>query len=219
MNKKIAPILIVIAILAVGGYYLKTKKTDGHMTSNQMVSEASEFAKAMESGKPAICTMTKGDDVMEYTIKGKSMRMKSISTVKDDEGNSIVTTGNMINDTKYLYVWDDKTKQGSKTAIPTEEETKAMAEKAKEYQSNIPTTPTLESQADYDNLKDEGYTIDCKSDNVEDSVFTVPTDVKFIDPTEMMKNIPAMGEEGQYDMSQIQELQKKYESMPSAEDQ
>lgn len=210
MNKKLVPVLVLVALLATGGYYLNTKKTDDTMTSNQMMSEANEFAKAMQSGKPAICTMKKGDEVMEYTIKGKSMRMKSTSTVKDDQGNPVVTTGNMINDTKYLYMWDDKTKQGSKMAIPSEEETKAMAEKAKEYQQNTPSAPKLESQADYDNLKNDGYTIDCKSGNVDDSVFVAPSDVKFIDPTEMMKNIPAMGEDGKFDMSKLEELQKKY---------
>ncbi len=211
MNKKLVPVLVVVAILAAGGYYLKTKKTDGPMTSNQMMSEANEFAKAMESGKPAICTMKKGADTMEYTIKGKAMRMNSTTTIKDDEdGTTTTTVGHMINDTKYLYMWDDKTKQGSKMAIPTEEETKAMADKAKEYQQEVKTAPKLESQADYDNLKSDGYTIDCKSGNVDDSVFVPPTDVKFIDPSEMMKALSAQGENGKFDMSQIEELQKKY---------
>lgn len=210
MNKKLVPVLIVIAVLAAGGYYLKTKKADGPMTGKELMGEATEFAKAIESGKPAICTMKKGDDTMEYLIKGKSMRMNSTTTVKDETGKSTSTVTHMINDTKYLYMWDANTKQGSKMAIPTEEETKAMADKAKEYQSEIKTAPKLESQADYDNLKNEGYTIDCKSGNVDDSAFIPPTDVKFIDPSEMMKTLPAQGEDGKFDMSQIEELQKKY---------
>ena len=214
MNKKLVPVAVIVLLLAIGGYYLKTKQSSsalpGNQTTKEAVSEAGEFAKAIESGKPTICTMTKGDSSMEYSIKGKSMRMNSTTTLKDDSGASNTTVGHMINDTKYLYIWDDKTKQGSKMVIPTEEETKAMAEKAKDYQKNTPQSPKFESQADYDNLKNEGYIINCKSGSVDDSIFTPPTDVKFIDPSAMMKAIPSPDANGKYDMSKLQDLQKQY---------
>ncbi len=212
MNKKLVPVLIVIAVLAVGGYYLKTKKSEGPMTSNQVMSEANEFAKAMESGKPTVCTMTRGTDSMEYLIKGKMMKADIKTTV---EGKVMVS--HMINDTKYLYSWADGTTQGSKMAIPTEEETKAMADKAKEYQDKYPTTPKFESEADYDTYKNEGYTIDCKSVAADDSAFVAPANIKFIDPTEMMKAIPSPDAEGKYDMSKYQELQKQYGGTTPAE--
>ncbi len=213
MNKKLVPVVVVLLLLAVGGYYMKTKQSPagvvGNQTDSQVMSEANEFAKAIESGKPTLCTMTKGDDKMEYQIKGKMMRMNTTTVMTDDEGVRKTTGGHMINDLKNLYIWDDATKQGSKMAIPTEEENKATAERVKQYQQDQPT-PKFESQADYESLKNEGYTVKCQAGSVNDSVFVPPTDVKFIDPTEMMKNIPAMGADGKYDMSKLEELQKQY---------
>lgn len=207
MNKKLISVSLVIAVLAVGGYYLKTKQSNAPMTGNQIANEATEFGRAIESGKPTICTMKKGDDTMEYLIKGKLMRMNSTTVATDDSGNSSVSIGHMINDSTYLYIWDDKIKQGSKMTIPTEEDSKELTDKAKDYQA---TAPKLETQTDFDNLKNEGYVIDCKSGNVDDSSFVPPTDVKFIDPTAMMNALPVQDENGKFDMSQIEEIQKQY---------
>lgn len=202
MNKKLVPVLVIIAILAAGGYYLRTRKPDGPMTSNQIMSEASEFAKAMVSGKPTICTMTKDDDKMEYHLKGKMMAANITTKV---EGKT--TLSHMINDGIYLYIWSNDQKQGTKMVIPTEDEAKAMSEKANDYQQN---TPKLEGESDYQNFMDQGYTVECKSDTAGDSVFTPPSDIDFIDPSVMMEALPAQGESGKFDMSQIEELQKKY---------
>ena len=211
MNKNLFPIIGVVTLLAIGGYYLNARKSSAPMTDNKLTSEVGEFAKAMESGKPTICIMKKGEDSIEYMIKDKSMRMNSTTTIKDDDsGKTTTTIGHMINDTKYLYMWDDKTKQGSKMAIPTEAESKEMAEKTKAYQQNSDLSPKLESQSDYDNLKNEGYSIECKSGVVDESVFAPPTDVKFIDPSEMMNALPVQDENGKFDMSQIEEIKKKY---------
>lgn len=214
MNKKLVPVIVILLLLAGGGYYLKTKGSPagvvGNQTDSQVMNEAAEFANAIESGKPTVCTMAKGDDKMEYQIKGKMMRMQTTTTMKDESGVSKTTIGHIINDTKYLYIWDDTTKQGSKMAVPTEEESKEMANKAKDYQANIQSAPKFDNQADYESLKNEGYTVNCQSGSVDDSVFTPPTNVQFIDPSAMMKTIPAMGEDGKYDMSQLEELQKQY---------
>lgn len=209
MNKKLVPVLVVIAVLAAGGYYLKTKNSDAPVTGNQPVdqtmSEANEFAKAMESGKPTTCTMTRGTDSMEYLIKGKMMKADIKTTV---EGKVMVS--HMINDTKYMYSWVDGSPQGSKMAIPTEEEAKAMADKAKEYAKDNPATPKFESESDYESYKDQGYTINCKPSSADDSVFVAPSNIKFIDPTEVMNALPVQDPSGRYDMSQIEEIKKQY---------
>lgn len=213
MNKKLVPVIVVLVILALGSYYLKTRSSTTpptNQTTSQAMNEASEFAKAIESGRPTVCTMAKGDDKMEYQIKGKMMRMQTTTTMKDESGVSKTTVGHMINDTKYLYIWDDKTKQGSKMTIPTdlpaEASTKPLAKEGEE----IKIAPKFDNQADYESLKNEGYTITCKAGSVEDSVFTAPSDVKFIDPTEMMKVIPSPDTAGNIDLSKIEELTKQY---------
>jgi hypothetical protein len=209
MNKTIASLSIVAlsSLLLAGCTKPGTPTTQ---TPAKTVSEANEFVGAMESGQPTICTMTKGDDLMEYSLKNKLMRMKTKTTTTNDQGVATTTIGHMINDTKYLYIWDDQTKQGSKMAIPTEEETKQMAQDAKKYQEETSSTPKFDSEADYQKLSDEGYTIDCKTSIIDDSVFTPPSNIKFIDPTQMMKAIPSPDAMGNIDMSKLEELQKQY---------
>lgn len=208
MNKNISNIAVVAlsSILLAGCTLPSTSKPE---TASQATGEAQEFARAIESGKPTVCTMTKAGDTMEYLIKGKMMKISTTSSTTDATGTSVTTTSHMISDTKFLYVWDDKTKSGTKMAIPTEEETKKLEENAKNIQADS-KVPKLESEADFDSYKNEGYTISCKSGNVEDSLFVPPTDVKFVDPSEMMRAIPSPDANGQYDMSKLEELQKQY---------
>lgn len=220
MNKKLIPVVVIVLLLAAGGYYLYSKQSKSNsmpQSAVQTQNEAKEFALALESGKPAICTMSKDGDTMEYFIKGKMMKINTTSTTKDGNGVIVTTSGHMINDTKYLYTWDDKTKQGSKMVIPTEEENKAMADQVKDYQADS-KVPSLSTEADFETYKNEGYTLNCKSGNVDDALFVPPSDIKFIDPTEMMKAIPSPDANGQYDMSKLQELQKQFESEGTGSD-
>lgn len=208
MIKKIIPVILIIALLGGTGYYLNKKKTNsvitGDQTTKQSMSEASEFAKAIESGKPTFCTMTKDSDSMSYHIKGKMMAADITTMV---EGKTVVS--HMINDAGYLYMWQDGTKQGTKMAIPTDEEIKSMSDKAKSYQN---TTPNLADESDYDSYKDQGYTINCKPDNASTDFFTPPSDITFIDPSAMMKEVTAPGSTGAIDMKKLEELQKQYGS-------
>lgn len=206
MNKNIIISIVIILLIAGGVYAMQNKKstTPGTQTTNQTVNEANEFAKAIESGKPTVCTMTKGSDTMEYSIKGKKMRIKTTNAATNDKGVLITTVGNMINDEKYFYTWDDTSKQGSKMSMVIPSASPVASTEP------IESAPKLDSQEDFDQLKNEGYTINCKAGSIDDSIFTPPSDIKFIDPSEMMKAIPSPDAAGNFDMSQLKELQKQY---------
>ena len=210
MDKKIILGVIVLFLIAGGVYIMKSKKpmTPGTQTTSQVMSEAAEFAKAMESGRPTTCTMTKGQDKMEYHLKGKMMTA-NITTIIESK----TTTSHMINDEKYLYMWTDDSKQGSKMslAIPSPSAPSSVEPSA--------STPEFDSVDDYDQLKNEGYTINCQAGSFNDSVFTPPSTIEFIDPSTMMRAIPSPNAAGEYDMSQLKELQKQYGGMTNAEDQ
>lgn len=203
MNKNIIIGIVLVLLVAGGAYALRSNKTSPSSTQtvNQTMGEAEEFAKAIESGKPTICTMTKGTDIMEYSIKGKKMRIKTTTTT-DVEGIPKIMTGHMISDEKFFYTWDETTKQGSKMSLLTPSPEASVAP--------LETAPKFDSKADYEELKNEGYTINCKSGMIDDLVFTPPSNIKFIDPTEMMKAIPSPDATGNFDMSQLKELQKQY---------
>lgn len=208
MNKNLVLGGVVVLLLAGGAYAMQSKKnpTSKPQTATQTASEASEFASAIESGKPTICTMTKDADTVEYSIKGKKMRIKTASTTSDDKGVSKTTIGHMVSDEKFFYTWDDATKQGSKMSLdlPSSSPTASIAP--------VETAPKFDSAEDYDNLKSQGYTISCKASIIDDSVFTPPSDVKFFDPTEMMKAFPSPNADGSIDMKKLEELQKQYEN-------
>jgi len=196
---------VVLLLLAGGAYAMKNKNSSPNtpQTTNQTVNEAQEFASAIESGKPTICTMAKGADLMEYSIKGKKMRIKTTSNIQDDKGVAKTMIGHMINDEKFFYTWDETTKQGSKMSmtIPSPSPTSKN--------QTVESVPDLKTADDFNELKNEGYTINCKSSIIDDSVFTPPSDVKFFDPTEMMKQVTT-GDNGQIDMKKLEELQKQY---------
>ena len=211
MNKKYLSLaLVATTSLLLAGCTKQGPAASQTQTPAQTVNESTQFADAIKSGKPTVCTMTKGADSIEYSLSGKKMRMNSTTTTTDDKGVATTTVGHMINDTQFIYTWDDKTKQGAKMTIPTEEEAKAMADKAKNLAPNSSPAPKLDNAADYQGLQDQGYTVNCQPGSVDDSLFIPPTDVKFIDPTAMMKAVPALGEDGKIDMSKIKDLENQY---------
>ena len=150
--------------------------------------------------------MTKGEEKTEYLIKGKKMKATMLTQVE-----STKMTSYMLNDEKYLYMWDDAKEVGTKMAIPAEEETKKMAESAKEYSKNTPDTPDFNTKSGFDTLIEDGYTINCDKSAASDSDFVPPQSVKFTDLSEMTKAIPSPNAHGEYDMKALEEMAKKYQ--------
>lgn len=200
MNKKIVPILVILLLVAGGGYYLTTRNagSGAPQTVGQAAGEAAEFAKAMESGKPTLCTMTKGADKMEYLIKGKKMRA-NITTVVEGK----TTLSHMINDEQFFYMWVQGEKNGTKMSAVV------PSPSASDLPGDV-SVPKFESETDYEELKNEGYTIVCQTGGVEDTDFVPPADVSFIDPSAMLNAIPSPGADGTIDMQKLQELQEQY---------
>lgn len=195
--QKLLPILGIIVIIGGGVYYFNTKKSSPQAPS-QTVSEAAEFAKAIESGTPTFCVLTKDSDKMEFHIQGKKTAMTTTSTV---EGKTHV--GHMVNDGTYIYTWDETNMQGSKMALDTLETNNSPAP--------APSAPVFDNAEDYDYYQNMGYTVNCQKESSNDSFFAPPSTVKFIDPTELMRAIPSPNANGEFDMSQLEELKNKYQ--------
>lgn len=207
MNKKVLIVIGLVIILAAGGYYLSTRpsSTPEPQSMKQIVKESVEWAKAIESGKPTSCVMSKAESQMEYYLEGKKMRADITTSV---EGKAQLS--HMINDGAYLYIWSDGQTQGSKTAIPTEDEVKQLAEDAKKYQDQTSDTPDFTSESAYDNLETQGYTINCQGVSADASKLTPPSTVTFIDPSEMMKKVAPEG--NGVDIQKLQEMAKQYQT-------
>lgn len=197
MNKKslgvVVILILVIATLAYAKFRPANKISINPASDSptEMMSEASKFAQALESGKPYSCKIDNEDASMTYQIKDGKMYM----TTTTPEYN-----GFMINNMEYIYSWSDQSDQGSMMKIPTEEE-------VAEIEETLPSpdnTPTSASEFDYQAFEQEGYTINCEQGGVDDSVFTPPDSITFIDPTAMIKDTPSLQE--------LQEMAKEYQA-------
>jgi len=213
--KKALPIVLVLILLAIGGYfYMNNNSTDAPQSAIEQVKEATQWAAAIASGKPTLCIMTKGEDKMDYLIKGKKMKATMVTMVESKK-----LTSYLLNDEKYLYMWEDGKDLGTKMTIPTEEETKKMADSAKEYTKNMPDTPNFDSESGFDSLKNDGYTIKCDGSSATDIDFIPPQNVKFTDLLEMTKAMPSPNATGEYDMKALEEMAKKYgATMPNQDE-
>lgn len=212
MNSKFVSVSLLVSssLLLAGCTNPFVAKTPGAQSPAQTLGEAAKFAAAIQSGLPTTCTLTKGGDTMEYVIKGKMMRANTTTTTTDDAGKSKTTIGHMINDTQFFYIWSDDQKQGSKMPISPAEATPPAVAKEGSGNTSGAQAPKFGTAEDYNNLESEGYTINCKPGVGDGSAFTPPADVKFIDPTEMMRAIPSPAADGKIDMQKLQELQKQY---------
>lgn len=179
---------LVIGSAILSGCSLFPVANQATQSTKDQVKQAEKLAQVLEKGGQAVCTITKTDTKETYTItvKGKKMKM---SGVQMGEG---AKKGYMINDTIYTYIWDESSKQGFKTKLPTEEETKNAQDSVKNSDDDYSADKVAQT---YDDEK--MYTVNCKEGSVNESEFTPPADVKFVDPSAMipadyLKNIPSV---------------------------
>jgi len=137
-------------------------------------------------GKNQKCTVTtsitdedgiKTDTEGVFYISGKKMAQEVTVTSTDKETPKV--NMRMISDGEYMYTWNNENKdQGMKLKI-TEPEKEDVDVKS--------------GEAKYESFDmDEKVDLKCSPWIVNNSVFTVPSDVQFTDLSEMMKNIPTM---------------------------
>ena len=212
--KKALPLVLVLILLAIGGYfYMNNKKTDTPQSVVEQVKEATQWAAAIASGKPTLCTMTKGEDKMDYLIKGKKMKATMVTTVESKK-----LTSYMINDEKYLYMWEEGKGVGTKMPIPNDMPAETKNNTTTQQTEPKYKTPSFDSESGFDNLKNEGYTIKCDGSSATDADFIPSQSIKFADLSEMTKAIPSPNSSGEYDMKALEEMAKKYgATMPSGE--
>ncbi len=172
MKKKALLALLPSALLLAGCV------SPGTQPDNQ-AQEAEKLAQILESGGSAFCTVTNLTDnsTTEMTISGKKMKIVGA----DMSGGK---KGTMINDTLYVYTWEEGEKTGFKMAIPAEEETTETTE--------VTTTQeTVDVEEEATAYEDETkYKMNCTKRRVADSEFAPPSDINFFDPAQMQNLSP-----------------------------
>ena len=179
MNRNIIIIVVVVLIVAAGGAFLLLKKDDSPVnksqntqTEQESVTQASEGT-AMQGnlqtlrsdGVARVCTMSysdtagSGNGTMYSDGKGRGRIQLSLKTERGNAGESnTLMTGDKV------YSWT-KTDGGSFGLVFDASTVKANS-------TSSPTTSSSQTGGKNFELKCKGWTVD-------ESVLTVPSDVKF----------------------------------------
>lgn len=189
-------IIVIIAIVAVGGYFgskmIKNNKQTGEVEQTQTVEKNEEtsvstgmtkWLEMAKAGKAIHCTVTnkENNNVTEVYIKGNKTKIMGLDTSEDTN-----KYGYMINDGVNAYIWSKDEKQGIKMTLPTEEEIKKMTEEAKKAQEQSQQYSQDQIVGKYEN---DQVINNCREEAVSDSEFVPPTNIEFIDPQQMMKDV------------------------------
>lgn len=197
--KKLVIVLILIA-LVIGGYRFLSQRRVAEEKPAETVFES--LKEALTAKVPLKCEVEveEGKKIIVY-IKGEKQRIEGI----DYEGEE---QGVMINDGKYVYIWNKAKKEGIKyelTALKEEkkaEEQKSPEEWLKEY---------------------EDYKPDCKPALIAEATFTPPEDVAFKDLSQLFKapeeeGLPSSGiSSGESQVPSQEELEKIIKEFESKE--
>lgn len=201
--KKIMPVLVILILLGVGGYfYMSSKgtvpKTPFGTASNNAGGNVFTSIKDALSKSLSLKCIYKDERGVQTTtyIKGGAVRVTMEGVKEKDQPNSIILKD------KKMYMWDEVNKTGftftmTEPVITPGQEVEAKKSQDAEVLSEI-----------------EKYKDSCKTEVISDSFFSVPTDVKFQDMsafTENLKNqAPATGAGSTGDQQKaLEELMKQ----------
>lgn len=150
-------------------------------TGQEALQEWQELGTALAEGKAAHCQIlnTETNQTGEYYMKGEKVRYE-LSNPTDPE-----QAGSFISDGEWVYSWSEDTKQGMKFAVTDpEEEAEAMEDQGEAQEES--SVPDLTDQSAWDGFEQQGFTVDCNIEEVDDAQFIPPTDVEFVDFAQMM---------------------------------
>lgn len=178
MNKKIVLIGVLALMLVVGGVSYSRLKSGKFSFSSPSSSPKSEGAfssikDALSKSISLSCEFT--DDTGRITksyIKNGAVRITNKGRDTNNQAGEVIIKG------KVMHVWDEKTKQGF--VYESEEEPDSSTSSSGNYNSSDGSSylSMIDKYKDY-----------CKVQAVEDSLFTIPEDVKFQDMSQFLKNI------------------------------
>lgn len=175
--KKFAIIGVVVLLLLLlgGGLYLyQSRKANLPAASNSTSSNPvfSSIQDALNRSLSLKCQYSTGDVETIAYIKNGEIR-SDITSSKNPEANGSVIIKSK---DKKIYFWNAQ-KTGFVMTLPDATVT--------------PTGVPSQGSSAENSLNDlEKYKQNCKVADVDDSLFTLPTDVKFTDTSELMKALP-----------------------------
>ena len=170
--------VVVAVIIGVVAWYITSHSTSQDEestseTSMQSDTVTGDVKNLLSAGRSLTCTFSSEGNSGTVYIDANQKRMRG-DFVTQFEGSSSV--GHIINNSEYMYTWSDSEPQGVRIPVPDDEDTPVSA-------GEVPSAPQVYNalEADYD--------YDCDAWRVDESMFSLPPDVEFIDIAEQFKQL------------------------------
>lgn len=199
MNKNIYKIVMIcgaVVMLSACGFNVPDKQAVEDMadTAKQKATEMAEEGEKMigtsitdmlSSGKAMTCTWEDGTGMNGVMyVDGDRMRSE-VMNVPQASGEMMGTMYTM-SDGEWLYTWTSDSSEGTKFSVKEDvTEDVAIDDGAID---DMPETMDPD-MADAMNI-DENYTYDCDTWRVDEAMFSVPSNINFIDMDAMMDQMP-----------------------------
>jgi hypothetical protein len=188
MRNKAKISLVIFSAVLLSACTTKAPGVENQAGDNQPTeteqSSTSSLRDLLAMGKNQKCIVTtsttneegiKTDTIGTIYISGKNVAQEVSVTSSDKKAPNI--NMRMISDGTYMYSWD------------TSKKTPGMKIKMTEpSDGGVQNTKGQSGSVDFDNK----VNMKCSGWSVDNGMFTIPSDVKFTDLSEMMKNIPTM---------------------------
>ena len=169
---------VLAAIVVLVGFSL-LQKSEKKINQNTPQSNSNIISSSLDevfNGRGSMeCTFT-NEDGQQYTIYIKNGKVRT-----DFEGGN-EGSGGMIYTQDKVWTWDKVKKEGAIMTIPQVDEKDTTFEESK---GETPVQSKEELKKEIEKYKES-----CKNTSVSDSLFTPPQDIKFIDMSELLKNMP-----------------------------
>ncbi|MFA6017115.1 MAG: hypothetical protein WC744_03445 [Patescibacteria group bacterium] len=206
--KKILPVLVILLILGVGGYFYMNSKgaipkapigTASNNTASTNVFNSIKDALSKSLSLKCVYKDERGVQTTTY-IKGGAVRVSMV----EDKDNKEQPNAVILKDKK-MYMWNETTKAGF---------TYTLTEPKISPSKETGVTPEVAANKDASVLAEiEKYKDSCKTEVIADSFFVPPTDVKFQDMSafteNLMKQIPTTGPDKEAQQKAFEELMKQ----------
>ncbi len=210
--KKILPIIVILILLGIGGYFYLSSQGKTMKPTDNKGNVFTSIKDALSKYLSLKCVY-KDEEGVETTsyIKGGAVRVMMAKTTDAEQPN------NFIMKDKKMYMWNDINKTGFVfeidepigTPVPTFKVEKGLEP---EKQPGVDQQESVLAQI-------EKYKDACKTEVIADSMFTVPNNVQFQDMNsfqeQIMKELPqgetpkGIGNGQGYDMESIKQMMEE----------
>lgn len=181
--KNLVPVLVILLLLGVGGYYfMNSQKSKPPAVEQKAAGSREQGSNIFSSIKDALSKSVSlkcdypdpsGKGTITSYIKNGAVRMSSINMGPQGNGSAIMKDNKM-------WIWDDTKKEGMVLTLNPPEADKTNKSAPKEDQREK-VLAEMEKYKSY-----------CKTEVVSDSLFTPPAGVKFTDLENIMKQVPSV---------------------------